>query len=159
MHVCACCLLVAKRLNAKTTFKRFSDFQKAPITFDGDVRFRPFLCRLKTETEGFPTAKKSSKTDITIESYGRFPIGEISYPPSWWHEDVERSRYPPRDGCWILRYYEHALLHIHCPDWCRFRTSVVVASPENLILGNARLNARLLKTLAVDVYGALALSL
>ena len=44
--------------------------QEWPTTFDGCIRFRRFLRRLKAETEGFPTPQKSSKTDITIESYG-----------------------------------------------------------------------------------------
>ena len=45
-------------------------WQEWSVTFDGDLRFRRFFRRSKAETQGFPTVKESSKTDITIKSYG-----------------------------------------------------------------------------------------
>ena len=36
----------------------------------GDVRFERSWCRLKAESDGFQTAPRSSKTDITMTRYG-----------------------------------------------------------------------------------------
>ena len=47
-------------------------WQEWSITLDGDLRFGRSFHRWKAETEGFPTVKGSSKTEITIESNGPF---------------------------------------------------------------------------------------
>ena len=55
-------------------------WQEWSVTFDGDLRFRRFFHRWKALSLSFPTVKESSKTEITIESYGPFEITQAHVP-------------------------------------------------------------------------------
>ena len=47
-------------------------WQEWSVTLDGDLRFRRSFHRWIALSLSFPTVKGSSKTEITIESYGPF---------------------------------------------------------------------------------------